>query len=180
MYTVLPSSSARWRTGHWAESGLAFTVPAACQAGRPRRRSAAASAPVKFGMRPAAPGNLATFAARIADQTSCRSAAFAASRSAGPPASRSWRGAGRGIPLSCLPAAASDGRFVQPETDLQRDLEEAAAVVLDPAAHVGDLEPVEVVQGLGGARDRAPDRVVDALRGGADDLADGVDAVCHR
>jgi hypothetical protein len=89
MYTVLPSSSARWRTGHWAESGLALTVPAACQADSACRRSAAASAPVKFGMRPAAPGNRATFAARIADHTSCRMAAFAASRSAGPPASRS-------------------------------------------------------------------------------------------
>ena len=89
MYIVLPSSRARWRTGHWAESGLAFRVPATCQAGRARRRSAAASAPVKFGMRPMAPGNRATFAARIADHTSCRKAALAASSSAGPPASRS-------------------------------------------------------------------------------------------
>src|SRR6266849_2813786 len=104
MYTVLASSSARWRTGHWAEAGLACTVPA---------------------------------------------------------------------------ASPSAELFVQPETDLQRDLEEAAAVVLDPAAHVGDLEPVEVVQRFGGAGDRAPDRVVDALRGRADDLADGVDVVCH-
>jgi hypothetical protein len=40
-----------------------------------------------------------------------------------------------------------------------------AAVVLDPAARVGDLEPVEVVQGLRGAADRAPDGVVDALGG---------------
>ncbi len=87
MYTVLLSSSARWRTGHWAESGLALTVPAVCQALRERSRSAAASAPVKFGMRPAVPGNLATLAARIADHTSCRRAALAASRSAGPPAS---------------------------------------------------------------------------------------------
>ena len=89
MYTVLPSSSARWRTGHCAESGLAFKVLAACQAGMARSRSAAASAPVKFGMRPAAPGNRATLATRIADHTSCRKAALAASTSAGPPASRS-------------------------------------------------------------------------------------------
>ena len=87
MYTVLPSSSARWRTGSCAESGLAFSVAAACQAGSARSRSAAASAPVKFGMRPAAPGNRATRASRMADQTSCRSAALAASTSAGPPAS---------------------------------------------------------------------------------------------
>src|SRR5262249_36770272 len=178
------------RTGRGAESGLAFTVPAACQAGRLRRRSAAASAPVKFGMRPAAPGNRATFAARIAVHTSCRRAAFAASRSAGPPASRSCRGAERAMP-TILPhrlaasqagtvrRAQSGGTLVQPEADLQRDLEPADAV-LDPPAHVGDLEPVEVVQGLRGAGDRAPDRVVDALRGRADDLADGVDVVCHR
>ncbi len=101
MYTVLPSSSARCRTGHWAESGLDFMALAACQAGWERSRSAAASAPVKFGMRPAAPGNRATFAARIAVHTSCRRAAFAASRSAGPPASRSCRGAERAMPLSC-------------------------------------------------------------------------------
>src|SRR5271165_5039407 len=73
----------------------------------------------------------------------------------------------------------SGGPLVQPEADLQRDLE-VAAPVLDPAPHVGDLEPVEVVQGLRGAGHGAPDRIVDALRGGADDLADGVNAVCHR
>jgi hypothetical protein len=52
---------------------------------RARSRSAAAPAPVKFGMRPAAPGTRATRSACIADHTSCRRAAF----SAGPPASRS-------------------------------------------------------------------------------------------
>src|SRR5207244_9252030 len=80
---------------------------------------------------------------------------------------------------STVGRAQSGGRLVQAEADLQRDLESAAAVVLDPAAHVGDLEPVEVVQGLRGAGDRAPDRVVNALGGGADDLADGVDVVSH-
>src|ERR1700759_2351855 len=72
------------------------------------------------------------------------------------------------------------GGLVQAEADLQGDLEKEAAVVLDPPARVGDLEPVQVVQGPGGARDGAPDRVVDALRGRADDLADRVDVVCHR
>jgi hypothetical protein len=89
MYTVLPSSSARWRTGSCAESGLALTVLAACHTAVARSRSAAASAPAKLGMRPAAPGNRATLAAVISDHTSCRRAAFAASTSAGPPASRS-------------------------------------------------------------------------------------------
>src|SRR5215469_12957022 len=100
MYTVLPSSSARCRTGSCAESGLAFRVLAACHTPVARSRSAAASAPVKFGMRPAAPGNRATRAALISDHTSCRRAALAASTSAGPPASRSWRGTERAIPPS--------------------------------------------------------------------------------
>src|SRR5689334_6603578 len=182
MYTVLPSSSARWRTGHWAESGLDFTVRAACQAGSPRSRSAAASAPVKFGMRPAAPGNRATLAARIAVHTSWRRAALLASSPAGPPASRSCLGAERGMPLSCqalsFSGGSSGGVLVEPEADLQRDLE-AAAAVLDPAADVGDLEPVQVVQGPRGAGHGPPDRVVDAVGGRADDLADGVDVVCH-
>src|SRR6266513_3163842 len=110
MYTVLPSSSARCRTGSCAESGLAFTVPAACHTSVARSRSAAASAPEKFGMRPAAPGNRATRAALISDHTSCRRAAFAASTSAGPPASRSWRGTERAISpsfISKLPAAGA-------------------------------------------------------------------------
>jgi len=45
-----------------------------------------------------------------------------------------------------MPFPQSAGPLVQPEADLQRDLEAEAAVVLDPAARVGDLEPVEVVQ----------------------------------
>ena len=82
------------------------------------------------------------------------------------------RGTGHAAYPAARPVPQSGGPLVQPEADLQRDLEPAAAVVLDPAARVGDLEPVEVVQGLRGAADRAPDGVVDALGGGADDLAD--------
>jgi hypothetical protein len=89
MNTVLPSSSARWRTGSCAESGFALSVRERCHIAVARSRSAAASAPVKFGMRPAAPGNRATFAARIAVHTCSRRAAFAASTPGGPPASRS-------------------------------------------------------------------------------------------
>ena len=87
MYTVLPSWRARWRTGSWAESGLAFSVRACCHSGSSLSRSAAASAPTKLGIRPAAPGNLATRAALIAAHTCSRRAALAASSSAGPPAS---------------------------------------------------------------------------------------------
>jgi hypothetical protein len=62
-------------------------------------------------------------------------------------------------------------RLIKPETDLQGDLE-VALPVLDAAARIGYLEPVEVVQGLRGASDGPPDGVVDAFGGGADDLAD--------
>ena len=60
-----------------------------CHAGTARRRSAAASAPTKLGMRPSAPGNRATLALRSASQTSSRSCAFAVSNVASPPASAS-------------------------------------------------------------------------------------------
>jgi hypothetical protein len=85
------SSQVRTVTGHEQYGCLRarLTDPAARQAGLALGRSAAASAPLKFGIRPAAPGNRATLAARIADHTSWRRAAFAASTSAAPPASRS-------------------------------------------------------------------------------------------
>jgi len=44
--------------------------------------------------------------------------------------------------------------------------------VLDVPPHVGDLEPVEVVQGPRGPADGHLDGIVDAGGGGADDLAD--------
>src|ERR1700761_5335772 len=80
------------------------------------------------------------------------------------PASRRWR-------RSAL--------VVQPEAHLQGDLELVALVALDPPADPADLEPVQVVQGPAGAPDRALDRVVDAYRRRADDLADRVDVVRH-
>jgi hypothetical protein len=91
MNNVLPSSSARWRTGHCGESGFALTVRARCHAGTLRRRSAAASAPTKFGIRPSTPGNRATLAVRSAVQTCSRSRALPVSNAASPPASASWR-----------------------------------------------------------------------------------------
>src|SRR6202044_3953137 len=69
-------------------------------------------------------------------------------------------------PASGAPyAVSSDVRLIKPEPDLQGDLEVAEPVVLDMAAHAGDLEPVEVVQGLGGARDGSLDGIVDAHGG---------------
>ena len=87
MNSSFPSSRARWRTGHCGESGFALRVPAACQGSVPRRRSAAASAPTKLGIRPSGPGKRVALAARSAAQTSLRSSALAASSSADPPAS---------------------------------------------------------------------------------------------
>src|SRR5580704_8135604 len=72
----------------------------------------------------------------------------------------------------------SGGLVVEAEADLYGDLEVAAAV-LDAAAHPGDLEPVQVVQGPRGPVHRTLDRVIDALGGGADDFADRVDVLCH-
>ena len=66
MNTVLPSSSARWRTGICGESGFDFSVVARCHASVARSRSAAASAPTKFGMRPSGFGNRRTPGAPIA------------------------------------------------------------------------------------------------------------------
>jgi len=62
--------------------------------------------------------------------------------------------------------------LVEPETDLDGDLEVAMPIVIDPAPQIGDLEPVQVVQGLRGAADGAPNSIIDALGGGTDDLAD--------
>src|SRR3954452_19621101 len=52
-------------------------------------------------------------------------------------------------------------------------------VVLHLAAHLRDLEPVEMAQGAGGSLDAVADGLVDALGRGADDLGDTVRAVCH-
>jgi hypothetical protein len=51
---------------------LAFKVSAAGHSGVARSGSAAASVPVRFGMRLSGPGNRATRAARIAGQASYR------------------------------------------------------------------------------------------------------------
>ena len=59
MKTTFPSTSARVRTGHCGESGLALTVAAASHSGASARRAAAASAPTKFGIRPVGLGTRA-------------------------------------------------------------------------------------------------------------------------
>jgi YVTN family beta-propeller protein len=68
----------------------------------------------------------------------------------------------------------------QPEPDLEHHLVVGdRAVLIELPANLGDLEPVEVPQGLARAAKRIPDRVVDRARSGPDDLADGVDMVSH-
>jgi hypothetical protein len=91
MKTVMPSSSARCRTGSWGESGLAFTVAATPQGSSVRSRSAAFSAPTKLGMRPSGPGNRATPGSASAAHTSSRTVALAARSASSPPASWSCR-----------------------------------------------------------------------------------------
>ena len=77
-----------------AKAALRQEVWAAMSAARVARFPGAAGRIPNFtGAEAAAPGNLATRAALIAAHTSSRRPALAESTSAGPPASRSWRGA---------------------------------------------------------------------------------------
>src|SRR5262249_53460417 len=66
-----------------------------------------------------------------------------------------------------------------PEPDLQAHLVMGDVAVHDLAPDLGDLEPVQVPQGLCRPVQRVPDRGLDALGRGADDLRDPVCAVSH-
>src|SRR3954453_20696783 len=68
---------------------------------------------------------------------------------------------------------------LEPEADLETDLEVLDRAVLDLAADVGHLEPVDVPQGLRGTGDRVVDRVLVSLGRRPDDLGDAVGAVRH-
>ena len=52
---------------------------------------------------------------------------------------------------------------LETEAHLHADLEVLDVAVLDLAAHLGDLEPVDVTQGAGRSGDAVPDGLVDAL-----------------
>jgi hypothetical protein len=87
MYTRFLSASALARTGSWGASGLALMTRAPRHSGVDASRSAARSAPTKFGMRPSTPGNRAAPAARNAAHTRSRSSCFpVAARSSRPAA----------------------------------------------------------------------------------------------
>src|SRR4051812_48434845 len=68
---------------------------------------------------------------------------------------------------------------LEAEAELEADLEVLDGVVLDLAADLGDLEPVEVAQRLRRPLDAVADGLVDALGGRPDDLGDAVDTVGH-
>src|SRR4051794_29830563 len=68
---------------------------------------------------------------------------------------------------------------LEPEADLETDLEVLDLAVLDLAPDLGHLEPVEVSKRLAGAVDGVADGGVDAVGRGADDLGDAVGAVRH-
>src|SRR5688500_15395810 len=68
---------------------------------------------------------------------------------------------------------------LEAEADLHADLEVLDDPVLGLSADLGDLEPVDVAQGLAGALDAVADRLVDAVGRGADDLRDAIGAVGH-
>src|SRR4030095_12668933 len=63
------------------------------------------------------------------------------------------------------------------EAELQRDLIVRDAAILDVAAHLRDLEPVQVADRLAGDIDRLIDGVLDALVRGPDDFAQRIDVV---
>jgi hypothetical protein len=77
MYTSLPSARALALTGSWGASGLALMTWAACHSGSEASRSAATSAPAKFGILPVAPGNRATRSFSSRAQTRSRTACLA-------------------------------------------------------------------------------------------------------
>lgn len=54
---------------------------------------------------------------------------------------------------------------LQAHADLQPDLPMRHLAVLDVAAHLGDLEPIQVPQGFGCAFDGLADRIVGGLGG---------------
>jgi len=77
------------------------------------------------------------------------------------------------------PVGLSSGCFVEPEPDLQPDLDVAEFAVDDVPADLGDLEPVQPAQGSRGATDGALDRVIDPLRRRADYFGDSVGTAGH-
>ena len=74
---------------------------------------------------------------------------------------------------------SSSESLVEPEADLQRDLVVGDAALVDVAADVHHLEPVEVAQRLRGLADRTIDGLGDAVGGGARDLHGLVDVIAH-
>src|ERR1700754_639086 len=68
-------------------------------------------------------------------------------------------------------------RVLEAEADLHADLDVLDLAVDDLAADLGDLEPVEVPQRLGGPADAVAHRLVHSLVRRADDLGDAVGAV---
>src|SRR5690349_9363125 len=63
------------------------------------------------------------------------------------------------------------------EAEFHRDLVVRDTAVLDVAAQLGDLEPIEVADRLARHSNGLVDGVFDALVGGADNLADRIDVV---
>src|SRR3954470_2598335 len=106
-------------------------------------------------------------------------------RGDGRQATGSWRG-DLGAVRPARAAGARGGRRVsggsavfEAEADLHTDLVVVDLVVDQVTADLGDLEPVEVPQGLAGPGEAVGDRLVQALLGRTNDLRDPVGAIAH-
>src|SRR4051812_19857496 len=69
---------------------------------------------------------------------------------------------------------------VEAEADLHGDLNVPDLAVLQMAADLGDLEPVQAVQGLRRPVDRVADRLVDPVGRASHDLGNAIGVVAHR
>jgi hypothetical protein len=77
----------------------------------------------------------------------------------------------------CVAALGRLGFDREPHFDGHLVVQDLAAI--DVPARFEHFEPADIVDGAGRAGDRSLDRILDAGGGGADELDDFVDMVCH-
>src|SRR5579875_590446 len=73
----------------------------------------------------------------------------------------------------------SNGLSLQPEAQLDADLEDRLGVVFNQSADLGDFEPIDVAQGLRGLLERVAYRLLNAVFGNPDHVDNLVGVVRH-